>query len=233
MPSSNLIYIVVDCYPIVGTDAFRKFTGAAVGCWMRTDVCRDGADADALVKMKLSAVGWTVDRTLFREEVSSETDLSKSEGLEFFEQARLDGFVANLHVCARKSVGESDLDDEAVVEALVGLVAQIGRNGGVSLFSGPEGQWANGVTAGDEFVPLWVSEDDALGWLPGWPGYVLRKLTPEDLRASGFLERIAAAEMWLALGVGKSLLTMCHPAWVREVVGNDPNAVDEEVEAVE
>ena len=87
------------------------------------------------------------------------------------------------------------------------------------MFSGPDGQWANGVISdGDEFVPLWVSEDDALGWLQGWPGYVLRTLTAEDLRTSEFLERIAAAEMWIALGVGESLLTMCHPAWVADVV---------------
>jgi hypothetical protein len=215
----QMLYLVLDCYPKVGSDAFERFAGATVGCWVRADVCPAGLSADAFAREKLSHQGWSVVSTLVSEEVSSVTYADKIEGREHFEQAQLDGFVAHFYVRPRESIGEGGCRESSLAGALGSAGHEISHNGGVSLFSAQDRQWANGVTPdGDEFLPLWVTTDDAVGWLEFWPGYEPRAVTPEDLRSSGLLERVDAAGMWIALGVGRSLLTTCHSGWIMELV---------------
>jgi len=217
--SDEMLYLVVDSYPRSGTDAFRSFAGAAVGCWIRFDLCAGGTTANTIVEQRLGAAGWSVARILARENVSSKTYLTKKEGRQFFDQARIDGFVANFHACARQIIGNCSVTEDEVNDALVELESHRIRRKSVSLYSNQHMQWANGTTGkGNEFVPLWFKQEDARAWLPSWPGYDLRNITQEDLRQSGFFERVNEANMWIGLGVGTSFLTICHPLWIKKLL---------------
>ncbi len=212
-------YVVVDCYPESGTDAFREFAGAAVGCWLRTDFGDDGAKVDTVVREKLLAAGWRVARTLECEDVTADTYAQRAEAREYFEQARLDGFVANFHVTARESVDATHVDARDVATALTNAAERIAQNGALSLYSSVAAQWANGVTpTGDEFVPLWLSEADASRWLEHWAGYDLRRLTPDALRAPGLLGKANDAEMWIGMGITEARLVTCHPIWLSDML---------------
>lgn len=215
----HALYTIVDCYPQPGAEVFREFAGAAIGCWIRDDVCATDPHADALIEEKLGAIGWRVARTIERQKVSSKTYDDKSDGRDLFEQALIDGFVANLHRVKRESIGHTDLSDTAVIDALPVVVRSIIRYGGVSLYTSADQQWANGVTATEnEFVPIWPNREEAAGWLQDWPGYDLRDLPVEALR-SEFLEEINYEDMWVGLGIGKSLLITCHPIWMKRTTG--------------
>lgn len=217
--ATQVIYLVMDCYPMTGSGVFRDFAGATVGCWVRSDICGGHPGTEVFARNRVSAAGWHVVRTLVCEEVSGTTYLNKSEGREYFEQAKTDGFVANFHVRARESIGETGDATENLSESLVRVADMIACDGGFSLFSGRERQWANGVTpAGDEFLPLWASAEDVAGWLEFWPGYEIRRVSTGELRSSGLLERVDVSVMWIALGIGKETLTMCHGAWLQERV---------------
>lgn len=220
MNESTVMYVVVDCYPSADSPHFRNCVSAAAGCWIRGDLAETDIVADELIRQKLSREGWSVARTLLREQVTAETYADKAEGRDYFRQALVDGFVAQFHVVSRQSVGDSELSDEAIAHALVDVAAAIGRDGATSLFSPSARQWANGVLGeGDEFLPLWVDAASAAAWLPDWPGYELRQVTKDELQNGRFLDEVRASDMSLALGVGKTLLTTCHPLWLKEISG--------------
>lgn len=212
------MYLVVDCYPTTEANGFRDFIGATVGCWVKPDVCAEWASVEDYARDKLHAAGWNVSRMLTCEEVSSETYANRSDGREYFEQAQLDGFVANLHVRARESIGgNGDISDD-IPESLLRVADKMARDGAFSLLGGQVRQWANGVTpAGDEFVPLWASAEQVVGWLEAWPNYETKHISAKEL-CSGFLEQVDAAGMWIALGTGENVLTTCHCAWLLERV---------------
>ncbi len=211
------MYLVVDCYPRPGSRAFRSYAGAVARCWIRVDLCVGGAGVDAIAKQKLHAAGWDIARTLVRETVSSGTYADKHDGWEFFEQAQIDGFVAKFDVVPRGSIGNSDLDDDEAIAALGSIVGRIRTREAVSLYSARDQQWANGVTdAAGPFVPLWLTRYHALEWVKDWPGYDIRSVPGEAVSYSAFLEEINDADMWIGLGVGTSLLMMCHPIWIRD-----------------
>ncbi len=217
---NEMLYVVVDCYPNPGSDAFQRFAGGTAGCWIRPDLRRDGALA-GLLKQNLEAAGWSIARILLQENVTSDTYAAKEEGRSYFEQARVDGFVTKFNVCKRQTIGGSRIDDEDVVEALLKLSSSSTIERPTSLYSSKDGQWANGVgSAETDFVPVWLNHSDALAWSLGWPNYDLRDITAEDFRA-GLFEQINDADMWIGLCVERSLLTMCHPIWVRSVLSKD------------
>jgi len=211
--------MVADCYPTVGSEAFGDYAGGVAGCWMRSDVCAGGAMAEAFARKRLSAAGWTVARVILRERVSAETYASKAEERELLEDALRDGYFADIDAWERKVIGKGHLDNEEIAEAAKATARRFFKRGGVSLFSKEDRQWANGVSAEcDEFVPLWVTEESARAWLEHWPGYHCRHLTAKHLGHSSFLGEIDEAYMWVGLGITDSLLTMCHPIWIRETV---------------
>ena len=214
-----MVYLVLDCYPKIDSRFFERFAGGAAGCWVRKDICVAGQSAEALATDRLSEEGWAVVRSLLCEEVSAATYVTKVQGREYFEQAQIDGFVVNFHVVRRESVGEDDSPQSNVAQLLANAVYGVNLNGGVSLFSVQDRQWANGVTPdGNEFLPIWLAADDALRWRESWPGYELRALSLEELCSSDFLDQVDSEEMWIGIGVGGSLLTMCHAGWIRAVV---------------
>ncbi|MBI5534805.1 MAG: hypothetical protein HY898_18915 [Deltaproteobacteria bacterium] len=217
--ASQAIYLVMDCYPMTDSGVFRDFAGAMVGCWVRSDVCGAHEHTEAFARRRVSAAGWRVVSTLVYEEVSSNTYVDKSDGREFFEQAEIDGFVAHFHVRAREFIGELGDTGDDVSESLVRAADSIAIGGGFSLFCERDGQWANGVTPqGDEFLPFWISAEDAAEWIEFWPDYEVRGLTADELLTSDLLGRINAAEMWVAVGIGKRGLLTCHSRWPLERV---------------
>lgn len=206
-------YVVADCFPRTGSASFGEFAGGAVGCW----VCSNYYDVevDVIIERELSSEGWNIARILSREEVSDETYAKKSDGREFFEQAKVDGFVAQFHLRKRETIVVSGGEPEHRADELTEFVDVVRSGGGISLYSDAARQFANGVTPdGDEFLPLWLTKDEASTWLRHWPGYELRVVTAMQL-ASDFLDRLVEVDMWIGLGVGKSELIMAHPAWLK------------------
>ncbi len=114
---SEAIYVVADCYPTVGSEAFGDYAGGVANCWMRSDVCAGGAMAEAFARTRLSAAGWTVARVVLRERVSAETYASKAEERELLEEALRDGYFADIDAWERKVIGKGHLDNEEIAEA--------------------------------------------------------------------------------------------------------------------
>lgn len=210
-------YIIVDCYPQSGSADFRSYAGAAIGCWIRTDLYKDEKDAEAVTERKLNDIGWTIARTIHVEECTAEDYESKNEGREFFEQARIDGFVANLHVCTREIIGGVNVTED-IANSLDSIAGRIIANGGISFHSKQMSKWATGETStGDLFVPLWINSDYAKSWVRNWPEYDLRDISVDELRAD-FLQRINEEDMWIGAGVTDSVLVLCHPIWLKNAI---------------
>jgi hypothetical protein len=203
-------YIIVDAFPTVEGPHFERFAGAAVGCWIASDI----SDVDALIVTKLKEEGWDIGKVIDREVVSSETYKNKANGRTEFEQAVRGGFAAHVHRRARETMV---LDDslgptpmrEASAKAYREFLDQL-RTGACSLID--DEQWANGVSPdGDDFFPLWSNESEARTWRTRWPHTKPRLLSITDLLGpDGLLCKLDEENMWAAICVNGSLVTT-HP----------------------
>src|SRR5262245_21694980 len=135
-----MLYVVVDCYPQPGSEAFRHFAAATARCWISADVCGCVEHVDGVVGEKLRSAGWNVARTLVREVAASGTYAAGSAERVFFDQAEIDGFVVHFDVFTRLSIGDTTLDDDNVVDALMNLPGKAGIQGGFSFYSDLDGQ---------------------------------------------------------------------------------------------
>ena len=211
-------YLVMDVYPRPGSDAFRTYCGAAAGCWIRADLAADEAQARVVAAERIADIGWSIARFVSSEEVSANSYAHKPDVLELFGHAQVNGFYANFHTTKRVTIGDSDMSDEDVIDALIRLSEDFCLQNAVSLYSESGHQWANGTFGelenGDGFLPLWLIRDVAPVWRHGWPGYEPRNVSEEG---GDFLERVNQQNMWIGMGIGDSLLTMCHPLWVRDI----------------
>src|ERR1041385_205901 len=176
----RVLYLTADVYPRPGSDAFRTYCGAAVGCWIRADIASDEMQARSVVAERIANMGWTIARFLHCESLETESCARKPNDLEFFDRARVDGFVAHFHTSERTTIGDGDLSDEDVIDALIRLSEVIYLQNAVSLYSESDRQWANGTFGELEnenpFLPLWLTRDVASVWRRGWPGYELRNI---------------------------------------------------------
>lgn len=141
------------------------------------------------------------------------------EGLERerFDQAQLDGFVAQVHRVPRHTVGANDGPDD-LVRAFRAFSRDLLR-GAFSLFSENDDQWANAVIDGEvEFLPVWSSGDAAAAWLADFPGYHVRPISHEAL-VPEFLDDIDSAGLLVGLGLEPGALVTFHPAALAAALG--------------
>jgi hypothetical protein len=171
-----MLYVTVDVYPDPDGPHFAERVGAIAGCWIRRDLA-DEAEAAALVRDRLSSEGWKIARPIATEIVSPATYPTPGEARDRFEQALIDGFVAQFH-CRRREVIVAAEHDDADAEAFSEVAAyrlfvqQLRERGALSLYSAGDNQFARGVSPdGDDFVPIWINEDSIRYWMHGWPDY--------------------------------------------------------------
>ena len=211
--------LVFDCYPKVGSDFFVEFASGGAVCWIRPDVCRDGNSLEAEVRTRLSDEGWSIAQLWCYTDVSLESyEAEDTASRGFYEQALIDGFVCHFHVLPREVISKvgTELADHA--RSLILAAHKVSRDGGVSLRSKENQQWANGVTEnGNDFLPLWPTVAEATSWLEDWPGYEPQILSAFDL-SSHFLDRVRLANMSIGLGIEDSVISMCHPLWTRALI---------------
>ncbi len=213
MADRNAYYVVVDVCPVLESNAFREYAGATVGCWVRNDLVKSEDEIQRIIEKNLSDTSWCISRILLTEIVSSETYKDKQEGREMFEQALTDEFVANFHLRRREiiDIDNNNLRNVFIVECYKGFVNKLKRDGGYSLYSNNDRQWANGVSPdGDEFFPIWTNKNEIKRWLEYWPEYEIRKLDTKEL-CDSLLTDINECEMWVALGLSENILVTSHP----------------------
>ena len=210
--------LVFDCYPRFGSRCFEECACASVVCWIRTDACHAEGGPEIEARARLWAGGWGVVRTLSHDTVSEQTYASgNEEGRERFEQALIDGFVAQIHSVERESVVVAEPHAGLLAQALAATASTISRSGGVTLLSPSDGNLANGLTRnGAEYLPLWSSEEEAVNWAKRWPSFQPEHLSPYDL-SSYYLDQLNLEDMLVALGVD-GFLTTCHPGWIKALI---------------
>ena len=175
------MYLIVDVYPRPRTDAFQTYCGAAVDCWIREDLAADEARARIVGAERIADIGWSVARFLRCEKVAAGSYSLRPDDLQPFDRARDGGFYAHFHTSKRATIGNSDLSDADVVDALIELSKGICLQNAVSLYSESGRQWANGTFGelenANPFLPLWLTRDVASVWRRGWSGYEPRNVS--------------------------------------------------------
>jgi hypothetical protein len=208
------LYVVADVYPHLEGPHFASYVGAVAGCWIRRDLVDEGG-APGLVRDRLATEGWTVARTISTEMVSPASYTTASEARDRFEQASIDGFVAQFHRRRREVILSAEHDDEldddlSEVAAYRLFIRRIRERGPFSLFSAGADQWAHGVSPdGDDFLPIWVDAEAIRPWTHGWPGYEVRPLS-DWASLSEVLQAIGRRQMWAAIEVGPNALMTTH-----------------------
>ena len=86
--------VMVDALPLPGTDAFEEFGGATINVYT-TEEAEDGALAICL--SQVAEAGWQV-QSVEDSFLLTRADLAEApDGLQYFEQALLDGIVLVIH----------------------------------------------------------------------------------------------------------------------------------------
>lgn len=214
MKSKNAYYLVVDVFPKLWTHKFYKYAGAVVGCWIRHDIAKDENESLAFVAKKLLLSSWEIGRIISTETVNAQTYRNNKDGIEFFRQALIDGFVFHFHMVEREvvEIGSSQIRQtqkqwkgvyESFIEEIGGCI--------YSLSSIEDKQWANGASPnGADFFPVWSNQDAVKKWEEYWPGYEIEKIDSQEF-LEYFLNEIYNSDMFLAIGVLEKLLITCHP----------------------
>jgi len=90
--------VMVDTLPIPGTDGFETFGGARINVYT-TELSEDGAHA--IAAREVAEAGWHV-QSVEGSFLLARADLAEApEGLQYFEQALLDGIVLVIHAWRR------------------------------------------------------------------------------------------------------------------------------------
>ena len=231
MRPDDVAYVIVDVYPDIGSEHFVNYAGAIAGCWVRDDTARAKGGLASIVEEMIVAAGWKIARTLSTERVSRASYDDDSEDVRIgrarFEQALTDGFVVQFNTRRRELIlpaSPEQGDDEEIlaVAAHEQFVQAVRSAGAVSLYSQPDGQWANGVSPdGDEFFPIWIQEASTRAWLHGWPDYEVVALD-RDSAIDDMLTAINEADMWAGIEVGRNVLMTTHPILLRDLLKGPP-----------
>ncbi len=83
-----------------------------------------------------------------------------------------------------------------------------------TLYSDTHNQCANGVSPnGEEFIPLWTSENNALSWQGDYPEYRLYPITKNKF-IDWLLPNVEESSMMIAYGTGADYLITGHPQFM-------------------
>lgn len=206
-------YTILDTYPCIESPHFEDYGGAVVGCWVTPKSIQSEDDLDRLIEEKLAEEGWEVSEKISSELVTTEDYRIKKDGREFFDQALVDDFAANIHRWPREVMLLGDKEEEGVCSTVSYLqfLEAIRSNGAVSLSSNEDRQWANGVSPnGGDFLPLWRSAAELDPWREFWPDHEIEALPVEQLGAGGFLAAVHDHEMSITICIGQCLV-LTHP----------------------
>ena len=84
-----MFFLIYRAHPNVGTEAHSKYAGADIVCWINVN---DRDIARAKAQQLIRARDWTIDRLEEEHPITREI-AETSEGLQYFDQALLDGEV--------------------------------------------------------------------------------------------------------------------------------------------
>jgi len=210
-------YLILDAYPDPRNKEAQQFLGATIGCWLKMDFATSEEDAEAIARDKLKGL-WVVSDVVDYQIVDENCyQADNNDGIDFFRQCLVDGFVANIHHYPRETVSVGNSHDETQLN-LLQTAALLNDQGCVSLYSTLDKQWANGVTPeGVDFIPLWVGSDPPSPWLDYWPDYESYKITANELIA--LLPSFQTIDCWVGLGTSFSSLVMVHPLALKDALG--------------
>src|SRR5215510_8049317 len=198
-------YEIVDAYPLFGSDAFRPYSSAAIGCWLREDLLASDEDAKDHVRGRIRDAGWGVAKSVRVEQVSDETYANKSSGRDMFEQSKTDGYVAMFHLRRRELLGNRFAANR-ILRDYVSIVNTLQDKGAFIFTNG--GDLAKTLTPdGDEFVPIWTSLPSDNSPL-GLRQYTAKLSPPSDLLDA--LRIMIDRDLYCGLGQGDGLV-VCHP----------------------
>lgn len=221
--SKSARYTICDAYPKISSPFFSEYVGAVVGIWVRADRVGTERQLVETIADTLAAAGWVCASIEASEIVSGTSYSSKPEGRDLFEECLRRGISIHFHRRRREVFGgRGPLAhfDRALYER---AVKTLGDDGGFSLYSAKDEQWANGVTPdGDDFLPIWLSATDARKWIPAWPGYGVDKLDVDEMVES-FLDQVNHAKMWVALGIDPRTLITTHAVELRDTLAASRN----------
>lgn len=209
----DLYYVILDCFPDRNSRFFMDVAGAIAGCWITS--ADSIADAVAFAKSCVEKEGWRVACIVEGRTTTRATEL-EHDCREEVRQAILDGIAVTVRWVTRETI-DADTGELPVTPAALQRSGElIIQRGAWSLYSETDEQWANGITnTGNDFMPMWSDRASCVNWKRDWPGYAVRRISPVQLARRMILDRLATADMWVGLGVGRNTLVLAHPAWLR------------------
>jgi hypothetical protein len=212
MKDRNILYVIADAYPETNSLDFDSYIGAMVGSWICNDLFETQDDLLEVIAKKLKNINWNISQIIQVEKVTSNSYKEEDSGKSFYEQALVDGFVANFNRIEREEMCAGDKDNNQILykSAYNEFINHIG-SGLFSLYSDDDDQWANGVTPnGDDFLPLWKSKTEIEFWEKYWPGYYPQEISVKHLY-NDLLDEVSKHDMWVAIGIDSIFLYTMHP----------------------
>ncbi len=206
--------ISFDSYPALNTELADEFSSAVVDAYI-SPINDFGLTKNIeIVTNMIREEGWVVDSVI----CSSQID---EENLEEISAEVIQ--KGNAYYVNRVQVERMWLSGVVAVSKpsheLSDFLRSFSRTGvAFSLYSYTENQYANGVSPnGEEFLPLWTSEESARQWTSHFPSYVPKALS--FLRYKEWIyPELVKNEMIIAIGTTADCLFTAHPRVVCDEV---------------
>lgn len=210
-------YLVLDVFPRTDSTHFQDRAGATAVCWLREDLADRSGNVVRHVTTKLQLEGWVIAKVLAHHMVNEETYRQNPDGVEFFTQAKREGFSSSFRIRRREVVGSGSVGYGLKPEFLAFVKTAV-SSGAASLYSEVDAQWATAeLGGGGALVPLCKSSNELASWQSKWRTYAPRRLSYPVLDTE-WLIQLYEKNLWIGIGLAPNALTMFHPLSLRHAL---------------